>query len=413
MPYRFALPLLLAILLFSGGCAGLPGRQVDDKVPPLVPQQELTDEELLNVSIVVFDPGTLPKNAEEQGLSPEIRKAEARFMPIHLKHTLQHTGNWGAVRVVPEDVVGSELLVKGTIEHSDGESVALAIEAVDARNVVWFRRTYAETVRLEEHEDIEPEKQDSFQDLFNTIANDLARHREKLSPEELAEIRQVAELQYARTMAPDVFSQYLVESKKGVVTLARLPARHDPMMERVRALRSRDDMLVDTINDYYDRYYRDLWEPYSKWRKFRQEESKQLKALQKEALAKQVLGVAAILGAIAIAATSDSDTSLLEQLLVAGGAYAVYSGHQTRQEGKINKEAIEELGISFSSEAEPLVVEVEGETIRLTGSAEQQYATWRRLLQQIYAQETGFPLPDQEPPADQAGSPAPPENPQP
>ena len=76
--------------------------------------------------------------------------------------------------------------------------------------------------------------------------------------------------------------------------------------------------------------------------------------------------------------------------MIAGGAYSVYSGHQVRQESKINKEAIEELGSSFSSEAEPLTIEVEGQTVRLTGSAEQQYATWRSLLKQIYAQETGL-----------------------
>jgi len=33
---------------------------------------------------------------------------------------------------------------------------------------------------------------------------------------------------------------------------------------------------------------------------------------------------------------------------------------------------------------------VEGQTVRLTGSAEQQYAKWRSMLKQIYAQETGL-----------------------
>jgi hypothetical protein len=40
----------------------------------------------------------------------------------------------------------------------------------------------------------------------------------------------------------------------------------------------------------------------------------------------------------------------------------------------------------------PLVVEIEGETVRLTGSREEQYAAWRQLLRQIYAAETGFPV---------------------
>ena len=53
---------------------------------------------------------------------------------------------------------------------------------------------------------------------------------------------------------------------------------------------------------------------------------------------------------------------------------------------------IEELNISFTSEAEPLVVEVIGETVRLTGSAEEQYQKWREMLRTIYASETGLPL---------------------
>ena len=37
-----------------------------------------------------------------------------------------------------------------------------------------------------------------------------------------------------------------------------------------------------------------------------------------------------------------------------------------------------------------MVVTVEGETRRLTGTAAAQYESWRRLLKQIYEAETGF-----------------------
>ena len=42
------------------------------------------------------------------------------------------------------------------------------------------------------------------------------------------------------------------------------------------------------------------------------------------------------------------------------------------------------------ADLEALVVEVEGETHELTGSAEVQYAKWRALLKRIYLSETGF-----------------------
>ena len=37
-----------------------------------------------------------------------------------------------------------------------------------------------------------------------------------------------------------------------------------------------------------------------------------------------------------------------------------------------------------------MVVDVEGETHQLTGSAEVQYTKWRDLLRRIYSRETGL-----------------------
>ena len=387
--------LTAAMLSQLGGCAGKPGKQVSDQVALFAAERELTDAELLDVSIKVFDPGELPEDENgESGLSPEIRDAEARFIPIHLKYTMQRSGYWGIVRVVPDDDNGTEVLIRGKIEYSDGESGAVSVEVVDARNIVWFRKTYLETANRNEHERTEPEKKDIFQDLFNTIANDMNECRSSLTPAEVEEIKQAAELRFAAAMAPDAFTGYLEEDPDGPVRIIRLPAKDDPMLDRVRAIRARDDMLVDSINGYYDAYYLDLWEPYSDWRKFRSEEVVAMRKLEREALTRQVLGIAAIVGAIAIGASGDAETraqtGTLRDVMLMGGAAGIYAGHQKSQEGKINQAAIEELGASFSSEAEPLVVDVDGETIRLTGSAEQQYTRWRELLRQIYARETGL-----------------------
>jgi len=385
--------LLLVVL---PGCGPtVPGTQVPDRVAPLMAQRELAENELLNVSIVVFDPGRLPENPEQRrGLSPEIREAEARFVPVHLKYTMQRSGYWGAVRVVPNQDNGSEILVKGRIEYSDGESVVLTVEAFDSRNILWFRKTYAETARPFEHNSTEPEKRDTFQDLFNTIANDLAVYRSRLHPQEVEHIRQIAELRFAAEMVPDVYARYLAVDQFNRYHLVHLPASDDPMIDRVRNIRTRDDMLVDAMNGYYEAYYRDLWQPYTNWRKFRTDEVTAMRDLEREALTQQVLGVAAIVGAIALGASGDIDTRMrtqtLQEVMLAGGAYAIYSGMQKSEESTINKEAIEELGVSFSSEAEPLVMEVEGDTIRLTGSAEQQYARWRQLLKELYAKESGL-----------------------
>jgi hypothetical protein len=241
---------------------------------------------------------------------------------------------------------------------------------------------------------IEPAKKDTFQDLFNTITNDLVEYRNRLAPGEILEIQRVAELRYGREMAPEVYGNYLSNDKNGQLHIVRLPAANDPMLARIRNIRVRDDMLIDAINGYYEGYYLDLWEPYSNWRKFRGEEVSTMREIEREALKRKIIGAAAIIGAIAMGASSNEETrartSTLQNVMIAGGAYSIYTGMQKSKEVAINKEVIEELGASFSSEAEPLVVEVEGETIRLTGSAEEKYAQWRQILKEMYASETGL-----------------------
>jgi len=164
------------------------------------------------------------------------------------------------------------------------------------------------------------------------------------------------------------------------------------MLQRVRAIQLRDEMLLDTINSYYEVYYNDLWQPYSDWRKLYNEELVAMKEVKKQALTRKLLGLAAIVGGVAMSTNSNVSGSGLPGLMVVGGAAAIYSGFQKSEETKIHRDVIEELSLSFSSEAEPLVVEVVGETVRLTGTAEEQYQQWRKMLREIYASETGFPV---------------------
>ena len=194
-------------------------------------------------------------------------------------------------------------------------------------------------------------------------------------------------------MAADAFAGHLARDKKGVYSLVRLPVDDDPMLKRVRAVQVRDDMLLDTINSYYEVYYNDLWQPYADWRRFYNEEISAMREVEKQALTRQLLGLASVVGGVLLSSNSNTVSgSGLPGVMVIGGAAAIYSGFEKWKETRIHKDVIEELSISFSSEAEPLVVEVVGETVRLTGSAEEQYQKWREMLRDIYASETGLPL---------------------
>ena len=385
--------LLFATLLVLCGCAPFRG-EVAESVRPLTTTKELSSSELLDAAINVFDSRPLSeKQMREFGLSEEIRQAEERFIPIHLKYTMQRTGYWGTVRVVPEPN-NAHLQIRGTILQSDGERLSLSIEAFDSRGLQWFERTYSESLEPRDYQGpLTPGEKDPFQDLYNTIANDLVTYRKKLSAEEILKIQQISELRIAEDMAADAFAGHLDQDDEGHYSLVRLPATDDPMLKRVRAVQVRDDMLVDAINSYYELYYNDLWQPYEDWRRLYSEELSALNEVKKEALTRQLFGLAAIAGGVLLSTNNNNvSASGLPGVMVAGGAAAIYSGFQKQEETKIHRDVIEELSVSFSSEAEPLVVEVVGETVRLTGSAEEQYRKWRSLLRDIYAAETGLPL---------------------
>jgi len=218
---------------------------------------EVAENHLLDVWIALFSPGELPEDKDDsQGLSPEIRKAEARYMPVQLRETMEKTGYWGAVRVVPQNTEGAEVLVQGKILASDGEKLELRITAVDATGQQWFERTYEEEARLQDYQQAEGTGREVFQPLYNAIANDLAEYRNGLSAEQIVTIRRVAGLRFANDLAPDAFKGYLQNNGSGQYSVARLPAREDPMVRRINAIRERDFMLVDTLNGHFDKICR-------------------------------------------------------------------------------------------------------------------------------------------------------------
>ncbi len=386
---------LFSLLGLLAGCATSGSQRTvkQDEVLQKV-SQELAEDQLLDVWIELFDPGVLPKDKEDaRGLSLDIREAEARYIPFHLRGVMEKTGYWGAVRVVPKDTEGGEILIRGTILSSTGEKLLLEIMALDASGLEWFRKTYKGKAEATDYDNINVPT-DSFDALYRAIANDLAQFRDTLTDSERINIRQIAEMRFAADMVPDAFSSFLSKDDKGRVTLLKLPAEDDPAYQRVRQVRERDFLFVDTLNGHFENFYREMGPPYLEWRKARSIEAAALRKIKRKANTQKALGVAAILGAIAIEALGGRDTrastGTMRDVMVLGGIYSIKRGMDTNAQSPIYQGAIEELGQSFSSEAKPMVVEVEGETRELTGSAEAQYEQWRDVMRKIYASETGF-----------------------
>lgn len=383
-------PLLLVICVTTG-CASTTVVTANS-TPARQASTPIAFDELLDIGILPIDPN-IPSDLEEieeNLIVPDVRRAESSYIAYHLKDTLELTGNWGAVRVTPESAVSVDLELRGRILLSDGEQLKVQMRAVDARGRVWFDRTYEDTASKFSYE---KPREDPFQDLYNDIANDLLAAREQMARDDILAIKTVAGLKYARDLAPEAFENYLEENSRGQVRVVQLPAETDSMLIRVNRIKEQEYLFVDTLDDYYSRFYRDMRPSYDNWRHATYDEAIRLREIQKQARAHLATGALLIAGGIY--AGSESGTWAGDAAAagaVVGGIGAVKAGLQRRKEAEIHAESLKELSQSLGTEITPYVLDIEGRTIELTGTAEEQYQQWRELLSEIYAQETSLPV---------------------
>ncbi len=389
-------PVIVALFaLASSGCTVqevITGEHTKLDVASL----EVSENLLLDIGIVNFEPG-IPRNndPDKTGVYEEVREAEARYLPYHIKTTLQSTGYWGAVRVVPSNEVHTDVLLIGEIERSDGEFVTLTVKAQDVTGREWFENTYSTQTGVRSYSENRDRTQDPYQKIFNDLANDLRTYAMTLPAKEVTRIRQTSELKFFADMAPTAYGEHLGTEDDGNVTINRLPAENDPMVARLRQIRERDRLVVDTLNEHYANFYYGIALPYEGWRKKSRENQINIRQVKRTATMRALLGVAVTAGAMSIDTSGGRrrgyDWKRAAQAVgIDRGIRTVISAWQLRQSANIYRAEIGELSESFSAEAAPLTVQVEGETRRLTGTAEAQYEGWRKLLKEIYQLETGF-----------------------
>jgi len=389
----------VALALSATAAIGLAGCMTTDERPIVpIPAQKATSEvpqaEILDVGVRLFDPNVPAGEKEQQklGVYPEVRKAESRYMPTLLRDTLEATGNWGQVRVLPADGSGMDVLVDGRILRSDGRQLDLELKATDATGRVWLQKTYSALADLRAYKDVPNRPRDPYDNLYNTFANDLLAAREKLPRAVRAQIHEVADLRFSAALAPYAFSGYLGQSKQGLYQPVRLPAEDDPVVQRMRRIRERDYALIDTLNEHYTNFGAGMHDPYTNWRKYSHDEIEQVEEARRKEITREVLGAAAVVGGLVLGKeTTSSAGSVAATAAVIGGIYAFKSGYDMRSEVKMHAESLKQLDQSFQNEVQPIVVDVEGRTLQLKGSAEEQYAEWRQLLRELYENETGLP----------------------
>ena len=383
------LSLVFAALLISACSSNIV--KTTQAIAVIQEHNAIPQSQLLDVGIQLFDPNTGEANDDEKQVFVEIRNAEARFLPMQLMNSLQTSGAWGAVRVVPVSQDNSDVTVSGKILNSDGEKLTLEIAVSDATGRQWFTRKYEELASKYSYRKVRPGTpvKDPFQNLYHRIANDMLQYRrDNFSGVDLQRIRTVAELRFAKDFSPSAFGGHVSE-RNGKYVVNRLPADNDPMMQRIRTIRERDYLFIDTMQGYYDNFTREMHTPYQEWRSMSYKEAMALRELRSEARRDTIMGVAAIIAGIAGASSDSSAARASTGVAIAGGGYLIKSGFDKRAEAEMHVEALLELGESLEAEMEPQVIELEDRTITLSGTVDNQYQQWRKILKDLYNIETG------------------------
>jgi hypothetical protein len=404
--FRQALIALCGVTLIGS----LSGCMVNEtkplpKINPVQAKTQIPEDELLDVGIHEFDaniPETLAKDPDalaKQRIYPDIRKAEARFIPSQLRSTLESSGQWGAVRVVPANVQFIDLAVNGKILESTGAKLALEVSVVDSTGRAWItKKRYESPADTGSYKtDNALKARDPFQNVYSQIANDMVAARDQLQAQNRRDIRRVTQLRFAQDLAPAAMTGYLAQDPKAKTTVvARLPAKDDPYTARIEKIRDADAGVVDTVNGYYANFSDAMRDSYGNWRRSSFDEIEKENRARNQARTRTFLGAAAVLASVFVPGQCNSYDNKCRRIESAartagaiGGTAAVLSGLKKYSDAKVHAQALKELSETFQSEVQPQVVDVEGRTLRLTGTADEQYREWQKLLHELYLEENG------------------------
>lgn len=345
----------------------------------------------LDVIIPVFDPG-LEKDKEysENGIWPELRRAESVRFAYELKKALEKTNAFAAVRVTPDANATGDLYIIGKIDESDGEDVEIEISVYDIAGNHWLTTSVDHEVEESFHKNIRNEGKDPYAPLFEEAAKEVVEELSYQEANKLKAVKQVTELRFGANFIEDAFVEHL-EMNGGLFKLASFPSSEDPMLVRTRAIRVRDQLFVDGLQDHYRSFSEKMEESYLVWQEQSLAELKAKRDAQTKAAGEAVAGVALVglaIFAIAAGANSDSTAATVGGTVGAiAGAGLLSNSFQTSKEAEVHRDALEELGQSIDSDLAPQVVAFEEKSLELTGSVKEQFAQWRTFLKKMYLEE--------------------------
>jgi hypothetical protein len=311
------------------------------------------------------------EQVSKRSIYQRVRTAEASYLPVVLRKTLQESRHWGAVRVIPEVDPTSEILITAKILESNALELSIKIHVVDASGVIWLDRVYTDTSTDHGYgygtgfdAGVESDGlKEPFQDLYNEIANDMFRVLASKDDKQISRILDMSTLRYAIALSPKSFSGYLEVSTDGTMLVSGLPARNDKMYERAIKIRESEYRFIDVMDQQYDSFFTKMQRVYPYWRQYSYELMVYNSELERSGSGKR----------------RNNTWAILEDV------------YRTYQEFKLNEDALRELSVSFESEMKPTEAELEGRVVELSGTLHDQYNDWRELLREFYTLERNEP----------------------
>lgn len=390
---------LLCLTLYgvSSGCIAARISSIDARpktgTPSTQNAAEIAEARLLDVGILLFDPN-IPEDwrtIEHKQIQPDVRKAEAILFSSLLKEAIAKTKKWGVTRVLPRKSNTFEVQVAGIILYSDGTRLSLRVQVSDASGKLWFNRTYKQTANSFSYETKHLEKGDPFADIYTHIAADMLAYYRKFNDRRIERLRHISRISFAQEFSPEGFAGYLKKRGRNSVSLARIPAEEDPQYKRIKSIRAREHLFVDTLDEHYSRFYSDIKNNYTDWRKLSYEEILAKRKLRAQAIVRGIFGVASVVTGVLSAGADNPAARRAGDAAILAGSLLIHNSLSVGSQAKLHSEAIRELGASFSVDTSDRIIETEDSTITLTGTVEAQYDQLRAVLKDIYLQEAQAP----------------------
>lgn len=361
---RFLVVSTLSIWVLLIGVSAAPARAAEPWVPGQVPADEERTPPAVNVSIRLFDPG-VPEGVlaqRELDVFPRIREIESLFLPFVLRGVLADAGGWGVVRVVPDDDPAAELLVSVTILESDGERLALDVQAQDATGRVWVDRVFRAETTADYARADSLNRDPGHESLYADIADALALQRDELDERGFRSIVDTSLMRYAIQLVPAAFDGYVEESADEKFRLLRLPARNDPMLGRIHRLRTVEYAITDAVDEKYEELHDEIASTYDLWREYRRK-YRRYQAAEAERAASE---------------PSDAPLTSYESLM---DRYMRYKWDRQAEQEQQN------WARGFNNEVASTIERIGTRIDELERWVDQETATWERILAEFYELE--------------------------